>query len=67
MDTVIGESRDGAGAGDCDREYVWGRPRENLSLHTLAHLLIIRGMVLDTRAGEHGSRADGDISCPEYA
>lgn len=41
------ESKDGTGAGDCDREYRWGSPRSGLTLWQQAHLLVMRGYARD--------------------
>lgn len=61
IDELVGESRDGAGASDNDATYYWGNPRANLNTRSIAKLLIMRGYVMDTRAGALGGAADGDI------
>lgn len=59
--TGTNETRDGEGAGDHDAVYAFGHPREYLTLMVQARLLIMRGYVMDARAGEKGGAADGDI------
>ncbi len=60
-ETETGESRDGTGFGDHDKPYFFGHPRECLTLRSQARLTIMRGYVMDTRAGERGGAADGDV------
>lgn len=59
---VIGESRDGVGAGDHDLVYEWGNPHTMLTWHQQALLLVMRGLIKDTRAGERGTAGEGDLS-----
>jgi hypothetical protein len=65
MDTHANETRDGTGAGDRDVAYAWNCPRSYLKTLDQARLLILRGYVMDTRRGEHGSAADGDLGYTE--
>jgi hypothetical protein len=64
-DTLTGETRDGTGAGDHDSTYTWGNARSFLTLRQQALLVIMRGYVLDYRAGAKGGAADGDMSWTE--
>jgi hypothetical protein len=62
-DAITSESRDGKGAGDRDEPYVWGRPREYLSVVQQGWLTILRGECMDTRrGGEKRNRATGDLA-----
>lgn len=61
IDELVGESRDGTGASDNDATYYWGNPRACLTTRSIAKLLIMRGYIMDTRAGILGGAADGDI------
>lgn len=66
MDTIPEhETRDGRGAGDHDTAFTWGNPRAQLTTMQAARLLVMRGYVLDTRRGERGSAADGDLGYTE--
>jgi hypothetical protein len=58
----INGSKDGQGAGDRDQRYAWGQPKTYLTTMQEARLLVMRGLVMDTRRGAHGNAADGDIS-----
>ncbi len=58
---ITGETRDGKGSGDHDIAYAWGNARSFLTLRQQALLLIMRGYVLDYRAGTKGGAADGDL------
>jgi hypothetical protein len=60
-ETVTGETRDGTGAGDHDLKYEFGNARSFLTLRQQALLLIMRGSIMDYRAGEKGGAADGDL------
>jgi hypothetical protein len=60
------ESKDGAGAGDHDCEYTFGRAREYLTLMQQARLTVIRGFVMDSkRGGEARNCATGDLAYTE--
>lgn len=55
-------SRDGRGAGDHDSPHTWGNWRAPLSTVQQGWLTIMRGYVMDHRAGVRGLAADGDIA-----
>ncbi len=57
----VGETRDGNGSGDHDRDFTWGNPRSYLTLMMQARLQIMRGEFMDARRGETGGAADGDV------
>lgn len=59
---TVGETKDGAGCGDHDMPYKFGSPRGFLTTRELAHLLVMRGYIMDSRHGESGTAADGDIT-----
>lgn len=58
---LVSESRDGKGASDHDKPFVWGQWRVCLTVLQQARLTVMRGYVLDTRAGIRGLAADGDL------
>ena len=60
MANQTGESRDGTGAGDHDIAFVWGAPRQYLTVRCQARLTVLRGRVMDFNHGEPGGPADGD-------
>lgn len=55
------ESRDGKGASDHDKPFVWGQWRVCLTVLQQARLTVMRGYVMDFRAGARGGAADGDL------
>lgn len=57
---IVSESRDGKGAGDHDQPFVFGQWRVCLTTMQQARLTVMRGYVLDYRAGARGGAADGD-------
>jgi hypothetical protein len=60
------ESRDGNGAGDCDKAYAWGHPQACLTIRQQARLTILRGYCKDTlRGGEARNCATGDLAYTE--
>jgi hypothetical protein len=54
-------TRDGTGAGDHDIPYAFGYPQSCLTLFAQARLLVMRGHIIDYRAGIPGGAADGDL------
>ena len=60
--TTVSESRDGTGAGDHDIAFAFGAPCSYLKTMEQARLLVMRGYIMDFRAGERGGAADGDLS-----
>lgn len=58
---ATGETKDGSGSGDHDVKYEFGNSKSFLTLRQQALLLIMRGYVMDYRAGIEGGAADGDL------
>jgi hypothetical protein len=59
-------SRDGAGAGDHDQPYRFGRPRANVpypfNTRQYARLLVLRGRLQDRHAGEDQAHRTSSVS-----
>lgn len=58
-ETETGESRDGKGAGDHDREFSFGAPLALLDWHDHWRLLVLKGRCMD------GGPANGDTDWTE--
>lgn len=70
MTETTGETKDGTGSADHDISYAWGTPRGYLTLMVQARLQILKGLVMDARAGDHraggtNNAADGDLDAYE--